>query len=51
VDAAIERLTQDNNSIYFQLVSLGVVENIELPALEIYTNKISEAGSITLRLL
>ena len=51
VDAAIERLTKDNNSIYFQLVSLGTVENIELPPMEIYTNKITEAGSTTLRLL
>lgn len=51
VDGAVERLTRDNNSIYFQMVTLGTLENIELPALQVYNNALSDASSVTLRLI
>ena len=51
VDAAIERLTKDNNSIYFQMVSLGTLENIELPALKLYTSGSTDGLTVMLRLI
>ena len=51
VDGAVERLTRDNNSIYFQMVTLGTLENIELPALEVYNNELGALSGITLRLI
>jgi len=51
VDGAIERLTADNNSIYFQMVSLAPLETIELPQLEMYTSSTANATAVALKLI